>query len=140
MTTVYIRWYGPYSLDNINIRDIAYHNGVYSIYRVFGGKETLLYIGKTGRSFIQRITEHNKDWLWNVRGAIQIRFGILEYPHGGRYSVQKLNDTESLLIYWHSPPFNTTYRERYYGRDKLEIINVGRRGSLDKNITTSILI
>lgn len=140
MTTVQIRWYGPYSLDSINMRDIAYHNGIYAIYRVFGDRESLLYIGKTGRTFNQRIIEHNREWLWKVRGAIQIRFGLLEFPLGGRYSLQKLNDTEALLIHWHSPPHNTSFKEWYRGRDKLEVINVGRKGSLDKRIQTAFLV
>lgn len=140
MTTVYVRWYGPYQLDSINMRDACYHNGIYAIFRVFGGKESLLYIGKTGRTFVQRLSEHNKDWLWNVRGRIQIRVGILEYVPGEKHSVQKLSDTESLLIHWHSPPFNSTYKDWYYGRNKLEVISLGRRGPLDKKVSTSILV
>jgi len=140
MTTVQIRWHGPYNLDSITMRDVCYNNGIYAISRVFGGKETLLYIGKTGRTFVQRLTEHNKDWLWSVRGLIQIRVGLLEYASSERHTAQKLGDTESLLIHWHSPPYNTTYRDWYYGRNKLEVINVGKRGPLDKRVSTSVLV
>ncbi|MGG3561981.1 GIY-YIG nuclease family protein [Neobacillus rhizosphaerae] len=139
MTVVQVRWYGPYGLENINTRDIASYMGVYAIYSVFGGKESLLYIGKTSRSFNRRINEHYREWLWNVRGEIKIRFGILEYPHGGIHSVKKLNDMESLLIHWHRPPYNTSSIEWYRGRLNLEVINVGRRGLLDRNVTTSVL-
>lgn len=99
MTTVQIRWFGAYNLDeSFYHRDIILNRGIYSISRIYRGKETLLYIGKTKRSFLQRIREHNKDWLWNVKGQIKIRLGIMEYPEGGRYSVKKLADVELLLI------------------------------------------
>lgn len=140
MTTVQIRWFGPYSFESIHRRDIAYQKGIYAIYRIYGGKESLLYIGKTKRTFMQRILEHDRDWLCNVRGTIQVRFGVLEFPNGGKFSTQKLSDTESLLIHWHSPLYNTSCMEWYRGRYNLEVINVGRKGLLDKRLTTGVLI
>ena len=139
MTIVQVRWYGPYRLDYFDSRDIASYNGIYAIYRVFGGKESLLYIGKTGRSFKQRINEHNRNWLVDVRGEIKVRFGLLAYPNGKKHSIYKLNDTESLLIHWHSPSYNTLSRKWYRGRSTLTILNVGRRGSLEKIIKSSVL-
>ncbi|QED50019.1 GIY-YIG nuclease family protein [Cytobacillus dafuensis] len=139
VTAVHIRWFGAYSLDHFYTKDIALHSGIYAIYRVYGEKETLLYIGKTSRNFWQRISEHNKDWLWNVKGKIKIRLGLLEFPDGGRYSAKKLADVESLLILWHLPKENTTSTCYYRGRVDLEIINFGRRGLLDKKVTAKEL-
>jgi hypothetical protein len=139
MTVVQVRWYGPFTLEKINTRDIASYLGVYAIYRVLGGKESLLYIGITSRSFNRRINEHYREWLWNVRVEKRIRSGILEYPHGEKHSLKKLNDTESLLIHWHRPPCNTSFIKWYSGRLNLEVINVGRRGLVDRNVTTSVL-
>jgi len=136
MTIVHIRWFGAYSLDGFYNREIALNKGIYAIYRVYGGKETLIYIGKTKRNFIQRLNEHNKEWLWNVRGQIKMRLGILEFPNGGKYSEKKLADVESLLISWHRPVENTQYAKNYSGRPELEIINMGRRGLIDKKIST----
>lgn len=139
MTTVHIRWYGAYSLENFYNKDIALNSGIYAIYKVYGEKETLLYIGKTSRTFWQRINEHQKDWLWNVRGKIIIRLGLLEFPNGGRHSVKKLADVESLLILWHLPKENTTSMSYYWGRVNLEVINLGRRGLLAKRVSASEL-
>lgn len=139
MTTVHIRWYGAYNLDNFYNRDIALNSGIYAIYRVYGEKKTLLYIGKTSRTFWQRISEHHKDWLWNVKEKIQIRLGLLEFPDGGRYSAKKLADVESLLILWHLPKENTTSMSYYWGRVDLEVINLGRRGLLAKRVSASEL-
>ncbi|MCM3443559.1 MULTISPECIES: hypothetical protein [Metabacillus] len=48
MTTVYIKWHGPYLLNNIIHNQIALNNsGIYAIYRQYIGYETLLYVGKT---------------------------------------------------------------------------------------------
>ncbi|HDX9577692.1 TPA: GIY-YIG nuclease family protein [Bacillus pseudomycoides] len=136
MTTVNIRWFGAYDLDSLDGKQIIMNKGIYAIYRVYGGKETLIYIGKTKRNFLKRLKEHNKDWLWKVRGEIRIRFGVLEFPNGGKYSEQKLADVESLLISWHEPVENTQSTKYYYGRPNLEVINEGRRGLIDKKIST----
>lgn len=139
MTTVYIKWFGPYSLESFYNKEIAQNLGVYAIYRVYGGKETLLYIGKTSRSFFQRISEHNKDWLCNVKGQIKIRLGLLGFPNGGKFSKQKLADVESLLILWHLPTENTTSTVYYRGRNNLEVYNYGRKGQIIQKISTKVL-
>lgn len=139
MTTVHIKWYGAYGLDNFYKKEIAQYSGIYAIYRVYGEKETLLYIRKTSRTFWQRISEHQKDWLWNVKGKIKIRVGLLQFPDGGRYSARKLADVESLLILWHLPKENTTSTGYYWGRFDLEVINLGRRGLLAKGASASDL-
>jgi hypothetical protein len=139
MTTVHIRWYGDYSLESFYSKEISQNIGIYAIYRVYGEKETLMYIGKTIRSFYQRINEHSKDWLWNVKGQIRIRIGILEFPNGGKFSTQKLADVESLLILWHTPKENTTSTVYYRGRSDLVVINLGRKGLLDKKVLANEL-
>lgn len=127
MTKVKVRWFGPYPLDSMKTRTVSVEKGIYAIYRTFGGKQTLLYIGKTGRNFNQRMYEHNREWLNNVRGSIHLRLGILECPEGEKYSAKKLNDTESLLIHWHAPLYNSSSIVWYRGRLNLEVENVGRR-------------
>ncbi|MEH7223720.1 GIY-YIG nuclease family protein [Bacillus sp. JJ1566] len=139
MTTVHIRWHGAYSLDDFYNNELALYSGIYAIYRVYGEKETLLYIGKTSRPFSQRLSEHHKVWLGNVKGKIQVRLGLLEFPDGEKYSSKKLADVESLLILWHLPQENTTSASYYWGRENLEVINFGKRGLLDKRISTSNL-
>jgi hypothetical protein len=139
MTTVHIKWHGAYSLESFYTKEISQRIGIYAIYRGYGEKETLMYIGKTSRSFYQRISEHSKDWLWKVKGQIKVRLGILEFPNGGKFSVQKLADVESLLILWHKPKENTTSTVYYRGRFDLEVINLGRRGLVNKKVLATDL-
>ena len=139
MTTVNVRWYGPYSIDTLMYKDISLERGLYAIYRVYGEKETLLYIGKTVRSFIERISEHNKQWLWRVKGRIQIRIGLLEFTNGGKFTIQKLSDIETLLILWHKPKENTSSTVYYNGRYNLEVHNLGKRGLLERKVSTDDL-
>lgn len=138
--TVVIKWSGPYTLENLHKREAALNNGIYTIYRRYGNKETLLYIGKTQRSILQRIKEHEKDWLFNVRGQILIRVGTLVYSTENRFSSKRLRDVEALLITWHCPPENTSCVVYYRGRFNLKIINIGRRGLIDRHVNAEDLI
>lgn len=139
MTCVNIRWFGPYNLENFYLKDISLNLGIYTIYRIYGDKETLIYIGKTSRDFYRRINEHHKHWLCDVKGKIEIRLGLLEFPNGSRYSSQKLTDVESLLILWHKPRDNSKSTVYYRGRFNLEITNLGRRGLIDKKVLATDL-
>jgi hypothetical protein len=95
-----------------------------------------MYIGKTKRSYAQRFNEHETDWLWNIRGQIRVRIGMLEFPNGGKYSEKKLADTEALLISYHRPEENIKSIEYYRGREGLKVINLGNRGLIKDCIST----
>lgn len=136
MEIITIKWHGPYKLDYLQNYELSYLNGVYAIYRVWGNCESLLYIGKTERGFEKRLSEHYKDWLFNVRGQIKIRLGLPCCEEGKHLSSNKLSHIESLLISWHEPPENTVSKTRYYGRENLTVINTGRRGALHQRICT----
>lgn len=60
---VHIKWPGSYSLNDFYNIEEAFKKGIFVIFRVYAKKETLLYIGKTQRSFIQKIRELNKYWF-----------------------------------------------------------------------------
>jgi hypothetical protein len=137
---VLINWFGPYTLESLYKREAALDNGIYAIYRRFGNKETLLYIGKTERNILQRINEHEKDWLFNVKGHIIVRIGKIVSSTKNRFSSKRLSDVESLLIVWHCPPENTSCTVFYRGRFNLEIINTGRRGIIDKSVKAENLV
>ncbi|MCG1013216.1 GIY-YIG nuclease family protein [Tepidanaerobacter sp. GT38] len=113
--------------------------GIYAIYRVFGNNETLLYIGKTERSFLNRINEHTKEWLHLYRGQLYVRFGVLSFEPGKKFSSKKLNDVESLLITYCKPPENTSNYKYYSGRENIKIVNNGRFGMISKIISTDML-
>ncbi|KNB70127.1 GIY-YIG nuclease family protein [Brevibacillus reuszeri] len=133
-----VNWYGPYSLDEFDQYEISLRKGIYAIYRVYGGKEKLIYIGKTTRSFYQRMREHKRDWLWNIRGQLQVRVGLLEFVEKQRYSDRKLADVEALLIVTHAPPENTTNAQYYYGREKLRVVSKGKRGEIRRLVSTEV--
>ncbi len=136
MEEIIIRWSGPYSIKSVGKYDLAYYNGIYAIYRVWGGNVTLQYIGITERGFYQRINEHKRDWLNNVGGQIKVRFGVLEFQTGKSFSRQKLEDAEALLISYHMPKENTSHTRYYCGRAELTVVNVGRRGTIKRRISS----
>jgi hypothetical protein len=141
MDTVTIRWHGPYRLDRIEYCDKSWDYGIYAIYQQFGNyPEKLLYIGLTQRSFVTRIREHCRDWLYTKRGIIRVRFGTLEFDGGQRFSKKKLDDVEALLIQVVGPPHNSEHTDYYRGRPLLTVHNVGRRGSIPKTVSTLSLV
>lgn len=139
MEKITLNWYGPYKIYNIDNHDVSYEKGIYAIYRIWGESEKLLYIGKTERDFRIRIKEHSKNWVNDVRGEIKLRFGVLEFEKGKYYSSKKLSDVEALLILWHIPNENTSSKKSYSGREKMQLINKGRKGMIDSFISTEQL-
>ncbi|NMC32397.1 MAG: GIY-YIG nuclease family protein [Veillonellaceae bacterium] len=136
MEIITINWTGPYKMDNICYYERTYQGGIYAISRIWGSNESLLYLGRTERNFATRINEHQKQWLSEVSGQIKLRFGILQYSEGKKASSSKLNDAEAMLINWHKPTYNIMCKNYYYGRDKLVLINMGRKGQLADRIST----
>jgi len=60
---IHIEWAGPYSLDQLDtLKDVRKDHGLYQVYghHPVYGSNVLLYIGQTcGRTFGERIAEHN---------------------------------------------------------------------------------
>jgi hypothetical protein len=60
---IHIEWEGPYSLNQLDtLKDLRKDRGLYQIYghHPVYGSNVLLYIGQTvGRTFGERIEEHN---------------------------------------------------------------------------------
>ena len=101
---------------------------------------SLLYIGMTTSTFSQRFAEHIV-WLEEEEGVF-IHVGRIvsgDYAYDPPYwsDWQKvLEDAEALTIYWHSPPYNSQHIQRY-SRQSLKVVNLGKRGSLDKEYSSS---
>lgn len=138
MEVVTINWNGPYLLHDLETYETSTSSGIYAISRVWGGNETLLYIGKTTRTFFQRMNEHNRDWFMNVRGEIRFRFGVTQFEDGKKYSKKKLGDIEALLICYHKPQENTMSMNYYWGREELVVLNKGQKGSFMRAKVSSI--
>lgn len=130
MENIIIDWHGPFNMENLSKHDIAYQYGLYTISRVWGNNESLIYIGKTERDVVTRIEEHNKEWLGDVWGQIKVRVGIPNFESNKKFSSKKLCDAESLLIVTHIPRNNYINTVNYNGRQGLIVINKGRRGAL----------
>lgn len=135
METLRFRWYGPLSItDARNFRDFEDY-GLYAITRVWGNSEKLLYVGMTyAQDFGKRLAQHDW-WLSSVKGA-RVRVGYLELEKGQRTSYQRIKDAENLLIWCLEPPENTQNIRIYSGRE-LELINVGKRGSLPRKLDSN---
>ena len=96
--TVHIKWYGMYSINDFYNREEASKKGIFAISRVYAKNVTLLYIGQTKRSFIQKISELNKEWAFD-ESELKITLGIIEFPSGELYSEKKVKEIKSLLIF-----------------------------------------
>lgn len=138
MQQITMKWSGPYNLERIYVHDLAFDRGIYAISRVWGDTETLLYIGRTKRQFQKRLSEHDY-WLREYRGQIKVRLGLIDSTTNLRFSEKLLADAEALLIIWNETIENTVNRSTYSGR-ALTLQNIGRRGLLDKKISTEKLI
>ncbi|MED2040830.1 MULTISPECIES: sodium:proton symporter [Bacillus cereus group] len=137
--TVHIKWYGLYSINDFYNREEASKKGIFTISRVDAKNITLLYIGKTKRSFIQKIRELNKEWPFD-ESELKITLGIIEFPSGEIYSEKKVKEIKSLLILRHTPLENETSLLYYRGKFNLKIINKGRRGLIVKKLSTGDLM
>ncbi|EJR32169.1 hypothetical protein [Bacillus mycoides] len=137
--TVHIKWYGMYSITDFYNREEASKKGIFAISRVYAKNVTLLYIGKTKRSFIQKIRELNKEWLCD-ESELKITLGIIEFPSGESYSEKKVKEIKSLLVLRHTPLENETSLLYYRGKFNFKIINKGRRGLIVKKLSTGDLM
>ena len=128
-----------YSINDFYNREEASKKGIFAISRVYAKTVTLLYIGQTKRSFIQKIRELNKEWSFD-ESELKITLGIIEFPSGKIYSEKKVKEIKSLLILRHTPLENETSLLYYRGKFNLKIINKGRRGLIVKKLSTGDLI
>ena len=92
------------------------------------------------RSFCERFKEHEKEWL-HEENDVLIRLGRLwkeDYKHDPPEWTDwrlLLPDVEALLIYWHSPPYNSRHITEYKGQP-LYLQNWGNRGSIIPECST----
>lgn len=112
-------WDGPFSVESNSVQtsEHAGDQGIYLIvadHQVYGPR-SLLYIGKA-MSFGRRFDAHS-EWLsheWNVE--------IYLAPIKG---TKLLGDAEALLIYAHSPPYNSSSISDLGQIQPLRIFNLG---------------
>jgi len=133
LRTATIKWSYPYLLDNVFNKDICYEGyGLYCISRVFGTKETILYIGKTNCNFYSRLSDHYSKWINDYKGIKKVRFGIIISPQ--THTDELILDLEGSLIYDLQPLHNYCRKSSYTFFYDYKIQNVGYRGSIPCSI------
>ena len=140
--SVTIEWSYPIRLDKILQKECMNDIGLYYISRVFGNKESILYIGKTTHSFGQRLQSHCGDWIDTYRGEKFVRLGRIVKP--SNLSQEKLkqliNDSEKTIIFYmhnedeHDLIANVVSTQSTYPSEDLLIINTGYRGQLPREL------
>ena len=137
-----IKWSYPKEIDNVIVSDEANGIGIYYISRMFGDKETLLYIGKSTASFRSRLENHKTEWLDSYRGAKYVRLGTIVEPKNlSAYDMAGyINDAEKTIIFYmkeiekHELKANVTSTRSTYVIEDLIINNIGYRGELPKQL------
>ena len=138
MRSVRVEWEGPFSIEEV--LELDNRNKDYGLYQIYGrhvifGAGSLLYVGETNQTFGQRFTKHT-EWLEEEEGVFIHAGRIVNEDYNACNRKQVIEDTEALTIYWHSPPYNSDHIQRYK-RQPLRVVNLGKRGSLDKEYSSS---
>lgn len=90
-----IHWNEPLLIEDAIESSLSLQSGLYYITRLFGAKETSLYIGKASRTIRERL--HSHDWVHDYRGKIYVRIGEIVYP--SYYDEDIIDHAESALIF-----------------------------------------
>lgn len=129
-----IHWAEPMRIEDAIASPLSKNRGLYYITRMFGTRETSLYIGKATRTIRERIREHNQEWVQEYRGKIYVRIGRIIYP--AQVDAELIDHAESALIYQHKNLLldNTDKRYSYSYSELYRIENTGAHFELDASI------
>lgn len=137
---VHIEWSYPKIWESALSSEEANGLGVYQIYRTFGSKDTLLYIGlvkSNRRDFYTRMNEHRRDWLYEKRGSLYLRFGRIQTFRGLSLTPELVEIAEGALIFETQPPENSMKKSTYSRTEELILKSFGYRGDVPKQIDTT---
>jgi len=122
-----INWNKVLSFDEAIASDLSNTQGLYYISRIFGNKETSLYLGiaTKNNTIRHRLNEHRDTWLKQYRGRIYVRLGHVIYPTKPDASI--IDHAESAIIYEQKDVFfeNTSKTKSYSYTDLYRIENEG---------------
>lgn len=133
--TVKIKWENPLKLDDAIDNELSDNQGLYYITRVFGKKETTLYLGiATKNNTIRHRLKGHKSWLKYYRGTINVRIGNIIYPYTNIDEV--IDHAESAILYEQKNLFleNTAKIQSYKYNNVYKIENTGNIFQLKKFI------
>jgi len=127
---IQIRWDGPYRLTELSsLNDVKTDYGVYQIYgkHTVYGENVLLYIGQANQqTFGTRIMQHSY-WFEDDFSIYIGRLNASNTPKDDIWT-EEINLAESLLIYVHTPAYNTMNINsiNYSKLENIHILNLGR--------------
>lgn len=138
ITDISIKWTYPKDVYTAYNSDESYGRGVYQVTRLFGGNESLLYIGlvkKSNRNFYERLDEH-WPWLKETRGRVFIRFGRILPRKGFKLTEELIETIEGVMIFDSQPHWNDKKLNSFTIHKNLRIQNSGYRGYVAKTLDT----
>lgn len=125
--SVVIKWEDALDLDEAIESEKSDSKGLYYISRVFGTKETTLYLGiaTKNNTIRHRLKGHKSWWLKDYRGIIKVRMGKIFYPHMNTDEI--IDHAESAILYEQGELFieNTSKTKSYTYNNLYCIKNVG---------------
>lgn len=128
-----INWSTPFLLEDAIKNNLSKTQGLYYITRVFGQKETSLYLGiaRNSNTIKHRLEGHRDWWLPEYRGKIYVRLGNIIYPKLSDISKKSeiIDHAESAILFdpAHKKifPENISKRKSYTYSELYRIENVG---------------
>ena len=124
---VVIKWEDALTLDEAIASEKSNSKGLYYISRVFGNKETTLYLGiaTKNNTIRHRLKGHKSWWLKEYRGTIKVRIGKVIYPHTNIDEV--IDQAESAILYEQGTLFfeNTSKTKSYTYNTVYNFKNIG---------------
>ena len=137
-----IYWHNPLELNEAISSDLSKLQGLYYITRVFGEKETSLYLGiaRYHNTIGHRLYGHNNTWLSEYRGKKYVRIGEIIYPkyiHTDQLA-DIIYDAESAILFEPAHkdlfPENIDKRNSYSYSDLYRVENIGNIFELQPSI------
>ena len=133
-----IEWSSPLPFDKAVLSNLSNTQGLYYITRLFGNKETSLYLGiaTKNNTIRNRLRGHKKNWLFLYRGQKFVRIGKIVYPK--YYDAALIDHAESALLFAeeHKHLFveNVSKRNSYSYYELYRIENTGDFFELNPSI------
>ena len=98
-----IHWNPPIPFEDALKSELTNTQGLYYITRIFGAKETSLYLGiaRYHNTIRHRLESHRDKWLHQYRGQINVRVGYIIYPTNISMDekAEIINHAESAILY-----------------------------------------
>ena len=126
-----IKWDGPFNVNKVLSEE---NIGLYQIYGTHSiyGRNVLLYIGMTDKSYKSRFAEHYNSWIKYDYDEVQVYLGNVIDEANLELTTFTLMKIEKLLIYFCAPAYNSQNIFDYRKKDvsDLMIMNIGKIASL----------